>query len=566
MKRNKKVSGLLLVLAGSFLLAGCDSVEALPNNYDDPIVVDENGTKVDVYKNIMGVLYEDINSNKKDDVLSNFINIVAQDQFGTYSEIKELVGGTTKDSEKIKTFIAAHKAAYVHDKEMTVDGETLTEDEYLAKTYSTTTDAIQQMRLENFYESVKDKINETFYNEITSKSYNDSVGKFYEERLAMAHYGEMYDININASSWYEGYLTPELKKDDVSSFIHLDDGRYDDYIERKIIRTVYKDKLVEQYLLENNYSTIGRAYGRKVNIIKLSRDEKYKDLPASLLRAYSKNYIKANKDIDFETIANAWRGFHGLNADGTVIPLTSEETALLKEATGHDADTESINGVSHTYFKETQYGQLLERYKLAENGQNNRFPTDEETSAYSEFNGSQSHTIEEGLTIKLAELALSDYTTDGWYVKNGGLTDLPDKIRNRLFNINVSNELDKDKDTNTYVQKINGHYYLTPSISETSDDEKYIIYDDGSYYIVEVEEAVASSKLNIDGKDSYVSMKKGDNALFTEKIARELASTLGTKDAYINNTYASYIEQYSLEYHDSAIYDYFKEKYPELFE
>ncbi len=569
MTKNKRSLSLLIALGAAFTLASCDSIEALPNNYNDPIIVNSDETSADVYDNIMGVLYDAISSNKKDDVLNKFIEIVAKDQFGEYKEIKTLLA--ENDDAKIKTFIDNHKGAYVHTNTVTVDGEDKEEDTYLAEKFGVTVDEIRKQRLQNFLDSIEEKINETFYNEITSDSYKDSDGKFYEERLARAHYAEMYDVDITKTDWNEGFLTPELKKEDVSEFIHLDDGRYDDYIEKNIVRSAYKDKLVEQYLLENNYSTLGRAYGRKVNMIKLTRGDKDQDLPEKLLQKFADTYINVETpNVDFEIVANAWRGFEGLNKDGSAKLFTNDsaETKLL-EASGF---TKVVDG-SNVYFKETQYGLLQEKIekaeKAAQGGRDGRYATTEEKEAYSALTNSYAYTLKKGITVELAKVALEDYTTDGWYVKNGGLTDLPDAIRNRLFNINVSNELDNKNHVESqtdYLKVINGHYYLTPAASETSSNYNYIIYNDGSYYLIEVQEAVSTSKLNLTNKDSYVNMYKSTDPLFTEEIAHELAETLGTKDSYINNAYASYIEQYSLVYHDSAIYDYFKEKYPELFD
>ncbi len=569
MTKNKRSLSLLIALGAAFTLASCDSIEALPNNYNDPIIVNSDETSADVYDNIMGVLYDAISSNKKDDVLNKFIEIVAKDQFGEYKEIKTLLA--ENDDAKIKTFVDNHKGAYVHTNTVTVDGEDKEEDTYLAEKFGVTVDEIRKQRLQNFLDSIEEKINETFYNEITSDSYKDSDGKFYEERLARAHYAEMYDVDITKTDWNEGFLTPELKKEDVSEFIHLDDGRYDDYIEKNIVRSAYKDKLVEQYLLENNYSTLGRAYGRKVNMIKLTRGDKDQDLPEKLLQKFADTYINVETpNVDFEIVANAWRGFEGLNKDGSAKLFTNDsaETKLL-EASGF---TKVVDG-SNVYFKETQYGLLQEKIekaeKAAQGGRDGRYATTEEKEAYSALTNSYAYTLKKGITVELAKVALEDYTTDGWYVKNGGLTDLPDAIRNRLFNINVSNELDNKNHVESqtdYLKVINGHYYLTPAASETSSNYNYIIYNDGSYYLIEVQEAVSTSKLNLTNKDSYVNMYKSTDPLFTEEIAHELAETLGTKDSYINNAYASYIEQYSLVYHDSAIYDYFKEKYPELFD
>lgn len=566
-----RIGKILLVLSGAFILSGCDSIQALPANYNDPIVVNQDGTKTEVYENIMGVLYDGVSSNKKDDVLNNFIDIVCKETFGEYTELYQLV--EEGDPDKLSAFALAHPDAYVRSNKIYNAGGELTEDEYLAKIDGVDVKYIRAQRVEDFYEQLSKEVNKSFYNEITSKSYCDETGKFFERRLAYAHYAELYDVKIDASlEWYEGYLTSELKEEDVSSFIHFNDGRYLDYISRKLIRSIYRDKLVEEYLVDNNYSTLGRAYGRKVNIIKLTRDEKFKDLPNALLNAYATNYIHTGADIDFEDIASAWKGFKGVDQNGNAILFTSTdiEYTLLKAC--KLKPIEKGVGSGKYYFAETQYGQLLEKYKLAENAVSNRYAKEEEQSALSEFTGSYTYTKERGLIIKTAELALKDYTTDGWYVKNGGLTELPEAIRNRLFNINVSNEVDNvDESTYVYEQTdytryIKGHYYLTPATSEAGDNNNFIIYDDGSFYMVEVVEAVSTSKLDIDGKEGYITKRSDEGAMFSETIARELAKILGTKDSYVNNAYSSVIEKYAVKYHDSSIYDYFKEKYPELFE
>lgn len=568
MANNKRFGkGILLVLAGAFLLTGCDSIQALPGNYEENVIVNVDGSDVDVYKNIMGTLYDDLVSNKKDDVLNNFVEIIANDQFGKYSDVKKLV--EENNESKMIEFINAHKGVYAH--EQVIEDEK-TEDEYLAEKYSTTVDKIRVERLKAFYKDIKERINEAFYNEITSKTYNDDTGKFYERRLAMAHFADLYDVDMTKTDWFEGYITPELEKEDVSAFIHLDDGRYDDYIERNLIKTIYKDKLVEQYLIENNYAALGRAYGRKVNIIQLTRDNEYKDLPNTLLNKYADKYIlssTASANVDFDLVANAWKGFRGIDKDGNVIALNDEEKQLLR-----DCGLEEKTYDSYKYFPGTQFGQLIEKYKKID--QSNRFADEESTSALSEFTGAYTYTKEKGLKIKLAELAVKDYTQEGWFVKNGGLSDLPSTIRDRLFNIAVSNEVDTIEkegadhkyDAKQYVRNINGHYYLTPATSESADEnaKNFIIYDTDNFYLIEVEEAASTSKLDIDGKQSYIVKRSSEGAMFLESVARALAETLGTKDSYVNKTYSSYIEKYSVAYHDSSIYDYFKEKFPELFE
>lgn len=562
------VNKVLLVLAGSLLLSGCDAIEALPANYEAKIVEGDQ-----IYENIMGTIYDSVSSSKKDDVLERFLNIVTEDQYGLFEDLKKAYEGTDEEKD---AFVEKH-SAYAHSNKIG-DKE---EDDFLAEKAGVEAKVIRRNRMMKFYESVLEEINKSFYADVTSKTYSDDTGKFFEERLAYERYSSLYDIDLSKTDWYEGYLVSSLKKEDVSSVIHLfeADGssRYADYINRQIIPTVYKDKIVEDYLLKNNYSTLGRAYGRKVNVITLKRDNDFKDLPNKLLNKYATSYIHAGKDVDFENIANAWRGFYGVDADGQPVEITDTDSIEYDLLNGVATsatwtDTSVTPNVTYHYYKETQYGQLIEKYKKIDEG--NKFASQEAMDALNEFTSNLTYNKQKGLTIKLAELATQDYTTDGWFVKNGGLSELPSELRDRLFNINVARNVDTVEpedaehpyDSDNYVRNIKGHYYLTPKVSEVGDDNNFVVYNDGTFYVVEVIEAVSTSKLDLDGDESYLAKNKGSDVLFTEEVARELANALGTKDTYSNKAFSALIEAYAIKYHDTSIYDFFKEKYPDLFE
>ena len=82
---------------------------------------------------------------------------------------------------------------------------------------------------------------------------------------------------------------------------------------------------------------------------------------------------------------------------------------------------------------------------------------------------------EVGKQIKTNEILGNDHTENGWYIKNGGLTNLPDSIRNRLFNIGVANAVKEEtkedlekikrlvntigKDMNADEYKVTSEYY-----------------------------------------------------------------------------------------------------------
>lgn len=591
-KHTKKILAGMFALSCAFLLAGCDSYESLPNNYNDKVVAHEDGSDPDLYENEMGIIYDAIASGKTDKVIDEFLMTIATDQFGPYYDVvddennvikKGVKSVAASSDEEVLVFVNAHKKAYCYDL-----------DEKIA-TESYSVNQIRINRFRDFDKYVSKEINKVFYKEISGGTYNNDRALYQEERLAQAHYAEMYNIEHIGEKdypWYESYITHYLDEDTVSDYVHIDN--YKDYIERKIIPDIYKSRLVEEYIMENNYSVLGRAYGRKVNVLKIKHDAKNIDIADKLVQTFTDKYILNSdskmKFSEFVDIINdAWRGFVGVSynesTNTTVINQldpTGESYLLLEEVLPAGSltsvDTGSSFGVIN-YFKQTSLGELLEDYKLAIAAEGNRFATSKEEAALSKFTENGAHPKEDGLLKEIVALSKEDATMDGWYVKNGGLTDLPSDIRDRLFNINVSNAVDNfDKsetkddhnyDPSKYVRYINNNYYLTPSKSQQAvvNPRNFVIHDDSSssFYIVNVEEAPSTSKLNRENKDTgYIATDA--NVLKSESFAREISRVLGTRESYKNDAYASYIELYSVAYHDTTIYDYFKAEYPELFE
>ena len=180
-----------------------------------------------------------------------------------------------------------------------------------------------------------------------------------------------------------------------------------------------------------------------------------------------------------------------------------------------------------------------------------------------------------------------DYTTDGWFVKNGGVSELPSAIRDRLFNIRVANSLDdgslyneddasklgnyeyvdgdpaKDKLTRLpYLRNIYGKKVILPSksLSYEKDPLNYVYHDvDGkAFYVCEVLEAPSTAKLNESSEDYK------ETPTQKEEISRQIAKILGTKDSYIKDAYTEYLNKYEFTFFDTSLYEYFKSEYPDL--
>lgn len=230
------------------------------------------------------------------------------------------------------------------------------------------------------------------------------------------------------------------------------------------------------------------------------------------------------------------------------------------------------------YYNESSFGTIANKYnKITEN----RFTTD--TSITSDFTGSGAYDVDTGLAIKIASLMATDETIHGWYSSSSGVTGLTDALKKRLFKIPVANEVDSttwsdatgyaDKSDLSYGQYHGGNYYLVPENYETSNEYPYVIYDSSNWYIVKVDEAVKSAKIDsattgVSGSSTYYdNMPKHAAAadFYGESVAREIGYSLSSSDTWKKAAEQYYLEQMALIYHDDYVYKYFKTTFPDLF-
>lgn len=552
MTNKKKGLFLTLVAASAFVLSSCNEVTALPKFYEDPIILNDDGTKTDVYQNIMSLIYDALTSSSDNPkkVLDEMMYVIAVDQFGSFAEVEELAAKDANAAE-VRTFIEAHDNVYRDENDAVADKV-----------------ANEFARLVHFKDTMDYRIKEVFHDAATGGSYSKR-SRFDEEKYAVSLVGDLYDIEgvfEDATVWYKDVLvTPDVEVEDIVDFVHID--RYQDYIERGVLPRLYREKLVEQFIYDNNYSSLGRTYAREVEYIKIVNNDAYPSAAKSLINAFVDKYIldvNAADEVDFEVLANAWRGIN-LSDDAVTTLLETAFTGTSVPVT--DADVLAQLAGPSVYYPQTQFGSIAKDYlKITDD----RFTND--TGIESDFTNSNAYTKQVGLTIKSDSLKLEDYTNDGWYVKSGGLSELPEAIRSRLFNINVANEVGSIEaedathsyESGQYVRNLRGEFYLTPTTSEQGTDvrkDNFVIYDISSstYYIIKVKEAVSTSKLSRLSDNSYPTLERED-------IAKEVTHVLSAKDSYINNAYESYIKLYSVIYHDTTIYDYFKEQFPDLFD
>lgn len=502
LKNNKKALRFVTLAACGLLITGCADILATPTDYETVLV--DGTVNSELTNNIESVVYDALKDggNVNSAVLDGVLLKLAQNKFGIWSEVK---------------LDAVNKAAFIAD--------------------------------------INDRVNEKLFALATTGSY-ETENKFSEERFAQYVRKQLYAVTPTAGYFDDIVFTTAITKDNFNGIaIHLD--YYTSYIEGVLVPEIYREKLVEQYLLDEEYSTLGRSYARKVNYIAITKNAAHPEAAKYLIDTFIENNILAPTatadDANLEILANAWRG---VTSD-----FISNEAALLEAA-----DVKStVVGAEYDY---TMFGNIMADYAKINP---DRLLTD--TTVEASFTGSGSYVPSVGLEIKTNTLRKEDYTTDGWYVKNGGLTNLPTTIRDRLFNIGAANGVDHTSDefdgaaeveTSDYVRNIHGKYYLIPQNSQQGDDKNFLLYDADSstYYIVQVEEAINTTKMNESATSTtnYTALGK-DLAAISGKVAK----VLGSKDANKTTAMNFYLEQAGIVFHDQDIWQYFQDNFATLY-
>ena len=445
-------------------------------------------------------------------------------------------------------------------------------------------------------------INEFFYNEVVSGSYNDEKGMFSEEKLYNAHRQELYELHELDKTVTEDkevidnkfYVTSTLDKKSLfkkpsKGLIRQDrvlKGNYNDYIEKKIYPQILKDILVEDYIYRNNPISLGRSYATKVSYVKVAYDEDSQIPVRRLLKNFANTHVEQG-EIDFEIISEAIKGFKDFDEFG--VHTISDKAKTLLDATYGENDTicveEDVNyqgqpllASGQPFHKNSKIGELIESFNKAIKAEKaGRFPIEEDKAELDKFT-TDGKSKEYGLMQKLIALAKEDYTTDGWFVKSSGAGELPSNITDRLFNIKVSQDIDKipeEKDgpneeyKTSYLRNVKGNkFVIAKDADKYENDQLNYIYDDGSSacWMAVVSEAVSPAKFN-EKAETWLGKKENEHGTENrlEKIGRSVAEVLGTKSNYVKETYTEYLNEYKdFMFYDSALYDYFKSEYPDL--
>ena len=617
-----KISAIALLSA--FALTACDDdVIAKPKGYDDnsPVITikDYSGT---VYNNEFTDIYDAIRkSSVPSDVLNELLYQYSMSVFGNYNKVtlasvtdnpygevtlKAAVASVrSSDKSVANEFIRNHSAYWTKNKEgKRVDDSWNVVDDKADASES------EYARLDEKWETIEKRIAEKLYAAISGGTYSER--NVFEEEKYVRALANNIENNVIALSgtpdFFKGVLTSAVEDKDVFTQQTKDIDDHDDfilhranyqsnaalgeneaadqdatYVEDKIIPDIYRQLLVEQYVLDESYDTLGRTSARNIDVLAISKSGNYAKGAVNLMNTYVNDIIFDNartSDIDldsFKVVSNAWVGAFMSEAD----PTSTEEFALMNKAVPEYLVKDSSD--KPLYFQGTSYGDMMEEIEKI----NANPALSQNESAYT---GGNAYTVEIGKEIKTRELMLKDYTSTGWYVKSVGVASLPESIKNQLFDINVANALNGEecvkyeygtewattnevnekgeirKDVINVVGEIKGQYFLrnTTRIKGTPVQNDILFESNGTYYIVLVKDAIRSKNLN---KANYVGEEVTyDDRVQLEYYINEIVQIVASNDTYQTLSKKHWIEKMEIEFHDSEVYEYFKSNFPDLFD
>ena len=633
MRKNKVIKFAAIALLSAFALTACnDDIIAKPTGYgdDSPVVTikDDNGNAVKVYNNNFDDIYDGIRSGSlASDVLDTLLYQYSMSVFGNYNKVtaatvtnnpygevtlKQAVAGLTQTggvysgSQATKDFIKAHSAYWNKDK----NGKRVKDDFKTELAEDADPEQAEYARLESKWNTIEKRIAQKLYSQISGGTYSEE-NVFYELKFLRSLSSSIENNVITISDAvkaqaFKGVLTakvedydlfneeePEKAKTenldgDLDFILHrnfyqsnykLGDQEATDqdatYVEMHVIPDIYRQLLVEQYLLDESYDTLGRTSARHISVLAISKNTNYATTAYDLMKTFVNTTIFDNTrttDVTLDTFkiaSNAWIGAFMSKAgyDAT------DEYALLSAA----LPASYLAGTTNKYFKGTAYGDMMEEFEKI--NANPKISENEST-----YTGSNTYTPEVGKTIKTRELELKDYTSTGWYIKSVGVSTLPESLKNQLFDINVANALaDKPCVEYTYdttanewktnedqanlinvVGKVKGQYFLrnTSRVKDVPVQSDILFESDGTYYIVLVEDAIRSINLS---KSSYVDAD-AETLEKLEGYINEIVQIVSNNDTYKNLSKKHWLEEMNLKYHDTEVYNYFKSNFPDLFD
>ena len=532
MLKNKKYGKLaVLSLLGVLGLTACgssstDAIYSKPSNYNDnivDIVEGEGQTPATIHNNLLNIIYDAIHDGSfGSQVLEEVLYKYAESIYGGYSQktIKDTSKTSLKEAydiakkinlhetdntqpnaseeevTKLNDFIKGHKVYWVYNLSgKHIDSGTGEE----VKDESSWTPGVAERAnvVSTFENAIENRIAENMYSKISSGTY--SRKKFFREfEFIQSLYfsGKKVDYTLARDNFYNfkpTLISYQLEGEDVFDIanlgvLHKEYYQSDNatYIEDEVVPEVYKDLLVEQYLLDQEITAVRNSRARKINVLKIEKysswpinadvlldsliDEIYSEEYESTHVRYfaedrgtalgNENYIN-NLFKKYEMVSKGL--YDKINADPTspaaklVQKLQAAGSDIYQEEEfkfnnpHYDPSDPSSKPVlyDYKYYKNTAYGDLVEEFeKFNKSLEKNNYDA-LDTTLYNKFTSNGTVSVEEGFDQARIDIAETKNITKGWFINSSQPTlDSNGKINERLFTMSVATAKKEIKDDN----------------------------------------------------------------------------------------------------------------------
>ena len=524
---NKKFSKLaVLSLLGVMALAGCssassDEIYAKPSNYDKSVITitEEGGGEASIHNNLLKLIYDSMHENIASQVLEEILYKYSETIYGVFNKViadkektsstaedvitlEEAANDTSAEHTKINAFIKAHKV-YWHRNEkkehITDAGVVIPEGtEWIPG-------EIERENVKSRYKDINERIAENMYRKSVKGSYTSNY--FFDEyEYIKSLWKDGKKVNFAAAKALHDTFDEQgqrklpkvlvdytIEEKEVFSKGLLHKEYYQSagytYIEDDVVPEIYKDLLVEQYLLDEEVSAVRTSNARKINAIKI---EKYSGSSVnadalinhlvneiySLEPDDNKHLMLDSEKIDeyylklFKSYEKVSKGiYEEIQAD----EIAKEIVKDLQTGSAYDVyhqQTYTYKGKNYVYYEGTAYGDLIKDFERYHNYTNY---DDFSSSLHNKFTDNGKISELEGLSREILKISQERQdVTKGWYVgKSKPSLDGSNKINDVLFGSSIYeykyevSTYDEDKPDgrdenliNKNIAKLEGHMEL----------------------------------------------------------------------------------------------------------
>ena len=546
MMANKLFKKGLLLLASTMVmgLASCGEVDAeLPKDIQEQklVQIDANlpGNEIQkIYESI--VTSGDSNSER---ILNTLLFNYGESYFGAFYGEGGLLE-VYEDNSKAEAFAQAHAAFS--------DGDEVVD----------------------FASMVVKSLQKSFWDVRNNSSYAER-GVFYERLFFRAEVKNLFTFEEPAQ-FKEKLLLGTEDYRDVDLYFSDFLNTYRPYIERNLIPNVYRKALIKDYLIKNQYGTLGRSYARKAAFIALPDLSTYPSATQNLVRSFCKICIEGENIADeFRDLSFLDRLYSGtVKQEGDEWDLAVQVYNDAGWTPGTYADVPETDIKENLVYTETTMGGIVKDFNELETDRN-------KSGSSTDFTSSGSYVKEIGLQIKERDTLKGNKVNQGWYTSSS-MSGLLSDIKDRLFKMSVAAQVDDPARIDGYRGGlsgddfgwyINGSFYMIPAKFERTEKYPYAIYDKSSstWYICRVDQAVRTSKLNTENEENYDNDEVGlgfgeDGSMTLNQVNWEVAELLADTDSYKNACNQAIVKELAMKYHDDTVYKYFEKTFPDLFE